>query len=383
MKLKKMPRQVIILGMVSFFTDIASEMLYPVAPIFLASLGASMALVGILEGAASVIAGVLKGYFGALSDKLGKRSIFVLLGYGLSGLIKPLPGFFPSVATVIASRLTDRIGKGVRTSPRDALLAGHAGENTGAVFGFHRSMDTLGAMLGPVAALLLLYFYPGNYALVYLAAILPSLGAIYFTFLVRDPAETTGKKREYSYRKFWSEAPSKYKLLLLLFTIFSFVNSSDVFLILKSRNLFNSDTMAIAGYIFFNFVYAFSSYPAGLLSDRIGKKYIFSIGLIIFSIVYFGFAFNSSQYLLWLLFAFYGFYSAATEGISKAWVSDLIKDTNRGSAIGLLNSLSSFGVMAGSAATGFLWDYYGASIPFMISGIVSLIIAIFILTAFD
>ena len=156
-KFKNIPRAVVILGLISFFTDFASEMLYPVTPIFLtAVLGSSMAVVGLIEGIAEVTAGFLKGYFGALSDKIGKRSIFVVIGYGISGIVKSLPGIIPHISTVLFSRVTDRIGKGIRTAPRDALLAGHSNNNTGAVFGFHRSMDTLGAVIGPLAALLLL-----------------------------------------------------------------------------------------------------------------------------------------------------------------------------------------------------------------------------------
>jgi MFS family permease len=163
MTVKGISRQVWILSLVSLFTDVASEMLYPVTPIFLASaIGSSMAAIGLIEGIAEVTAGVLKGYFGVLSDKLGRRSVFVKFGYGISAFVKPLPGILPGFAAVLFSRVTDRIGKGIRTAPRDALLAGYAEGNTGRVFGFHRSMDTLGAALGPVAALLLLKFFPGN-----------------------------------------------------------------------------------------------------------------------------------------------------------------------------------------------------------------------------
>ena len=186
-KFKNISRSVIILGLVSFFTDFASEMLYPITPIFLtAVLGASMSIVGLIEGIAEVTAGFLKGYFGTLSDRIGKRSIFVVIGYSLSGLVKSLPGLIATVPVVIFSRITDRIGKGIRTAPRDALLASYANGNTGAVFGFHRGMDTLGAVAGPLVALLLLYFFPGKYSWIYLFAIIPSLFAIGFTFVVKD-----------------------------------------------------------------------------------------------------------------------------------------------------------------------------------------------------
>lgn len=379
MKFKNITRPVVILGLISFFTDFASEMLYPVTPIFLTSvLGASMSLVGLIEGIAEVTAGLLKGYFGALSDKIGKRSIFIVIGYGLSGLMKSLPGIIVTVPAVIFARVADRIGKGIRTAPRDALLASYANGNTGAVFGFHRSMDTFGAVAGPIVAIVLLYLFPGEYSWVYLFALIPSLFAIGFTFVVKDnkTAAKSSKKKDYAH--FWKTSPREYKLLLIFLTLFSLVNSSDVFLILKSKQVAHSDTIAILGYVFYNLIYAFASYPIGILADKFGKKNTFIIGLIIFSAVYFGFAMNQNFYLVWLLFALYGIYAASTEGVSKAWVSDLVPDEFRGTAIGLLTMLSSFAVMIGSILAGFLWDGLGAQVPFLLSSIVSLIIAIFL-----
>ena len=375
----RIPRQVFILGMVSLFTDIASEMLYPVTPIFLtAVLGSSMAVVGIIEGIAEFIAGLLKGYFGNLSDKVGKRSVFIVIGYGLSAIAKPLPGIFQNIPTVLFSRVADRTGKGIRTAPRDALLGSHSNGNSGAVFGFHRGMDTLGAAIGPAAALVLLYYFPDNFQLIFLLAFVPSAIAVLFTILVKDkPIESKpGIKKNYS--SFWKSAPKSYKKLLVLITIFSLVNSSDVFLILKSRDISDSSTLAIFGYIFYNLVYAAASYPLGGLSDKYGKKKIFSLGLLIFSLVYFGFALVPEIELIWLLFALYGIYAASTEGISKAWISDLIPDEQRGSAIGLLTMLSSFSVMLGSFLTGILWDQFGSAIPFLLSAAVSLVIALLV-----
>jgi MFS family permease len=374
---KNISRSVVILGFISFFTDFASEMLYPVTPIFLTSvLGASMSLVGLLEGIAEITAGFLKGYFGSLSDKIGKRSIFVVIGYGLSGLVKSLPGLIVSVPAVIVSRIVDRIGKGIRTAPRDALLASYASGNTGAVFGFHRGMDTLGAVAGPITAIALLYFFPGKYSWLYLIALIPSIFAIGFTFVVKDTKGTIKSAKKKNYREFWKTSQREYKLLILFFTAFSFVNSSDVFLILKSKQIAQSDTTAILGYVFYNLIYAFASYPVGLLADKFGKKNIFIIGLIIFSVVYLGFGINQQFYFMWILFALYGIYAASTEGVSKAWISDLVPDEFRGSAIGLLTMLSSFAVMFGSFLTGVLWDNFGAQVPFLISSITSLFIAV-------
>jgi len=379
MKLK-ISKQVFILSMVSLFTDLASEMLYPVTPIFLTSvLGSSMAVVGLIEGIAEVTSGLLKGYFGILSDKLGKRSIFVVLGYGVSALSKPLPGIFQNIPVVLSSRVSDRIGKGIRTAPRDALLASYSNGNSGAVFGFHRAMDTFGAALGPVVALLLLNFYPNNFQLIFLAAFIPSVIAVIFTLMVKDNTTSSNMKSKKSYLEFWRSAPKEYKRVLILLTIFSLVNSSDVFLILKSQDITHSNSLAIFGYVFYNIIYAASSFPLGSLADKFGKRNVFSAGLMIFSLVYFGFAFLSNINLMWILFSLYGIYAASTEGVSKAWISDLIPDEQRGSAIGLLTMLSGFAVMLGSFFTGVLWDQFGSYLPFLISASISLVIAIFIL----
>lgn len=361
--------------MISFFTDFASEMLYPIVPLFLTvTLGASMAVVGVIEGIAAITSGLLKGYFGLLSDKLGKQSIFVKIGYGLSAIVKSIPGFFPFISSVVFYRTVDRIGKGIRTAPRDVLLSVEAKEqNSGAVFGFHRGMDTLGAVVGPLVALLILFFLPNNYRIIFLVAIIPSLSAIYLTFKVKDPAGTKKSIHKKHYKAFWKLAPPAYKRLLIIITVFSIANSSDVFLILKSKAVSGSDSTAILGYVFYNFIYAILSYPVGLLSDKFGKKNIFTFGIFIFAIVYFGFASNPSFIIIWLLFALYGLYSAATEGVSKAWISDLIKPGFKGTAMGLFNLVTSIALMLGSLLAGLLWDSFGSQIPFLISALVSLI----------
>jgi len=377
MLFKKFPRQVLILSFVSLFTDIASEMLYPVTPIFLtAVLGSSMAVVGLIEGIAEITAAFLKGYFGNLSDKIGKRSIFVVIGYTVSAIAKPFPGIFPNVSTVLASRTSDRVGKGIRTAPRDALLSSYAEGKSGAVFGFHRGMDTLGAALGPLLALLLLYFFNNNYQLIFILAFVPSAAAIALTLLVKDKPGATVTKGKANYSVFWKSASKEYKIILLLITLFSFVNSSDVFLILKSKLISDSNTIAILGYVFYNIVYASLSYPLGSLSDKFGKQKVYSFGLIVFSFVYLGFAFLTEFIFIWILFALYGTYTAATEGVSKAWISDLVSEEWRGSAIGLLTMFSGIAIMIGSVAAGILWDKFGSEVPFLISSTVSFIIAL-------
>lgn len=376
----RIPKSVWILGFISLFTDFASEMLYPVTPLFLATLGASMSIIGLIEGLAEITAGILKGLFGVISDKLNKRAVFVKIGYTLSGLIKPFPGFFPSVGVIVTSRIADRIGKGIRSVPRDALLASATKDNSGAIFGFHRGMDTFGAVVGPITALILLNFFPANYVLIYLLAIVPSIAAIIFAMSVKEKKiESTTKKNNFQLKFFWNSAPKQYKILLLILVLFSLVNSSDVFLILKTESVVSSDIYAILGYVFYNIVYASSSYKIGGLSDRFGKKKIFTIGMFVFSLVYLGFAFSQSFLPMLFLFGLYGLYASSTEGISKAWVADIVNPQFHGTAIGLITTLSSIGVMLGSVLAGFLWDQYGSTIPFLLSSIVSFIIALMLL----
>ena len=297
------------------------------------------------------------------------------MGYALSAISKPLPGLFPALSAVIASRISDRVGKGARTAPRDALLATYAEGQTGAVFGFHRGMDTLGAALGPVGALILLHFYPGEYTLIFLVAFAPSVIAVTFTLFVKDNPASFKKVTKRNYAEFWKAAPHQYKIILLLITLFSLVNSSDVFLILKSKDISNSASLAIWGYIFYNLIYASVSYPIGKYADKAGKKKVYIAGLYIFAGVYFGFALYPDIYFIWFLFALYGIYAASTEGVVKAWVSDLIPDEDRGSAIGLLTMCTSLSIMLGSFIAGVLWDAFGSIVPFMLSAVVSALVA--------
>ncbi len=381
MKFKfKIPRQVVILGLISFFTDFASEMLYPVVPIFLTSvLGASMSIVGLIEGVAEVLANLLKGFFGIISDKIKKRAIFVKTGYSLSALVKPLPGFFPYVSIVAIARSLDRIGKGIRTSPRDALIAAEANDkNKGTLFGFHRSLDTLGAVAGPLTALLILAITNENYRAVFYFSIIPSLGAIYFAFKTKDKFAGTVNKTFYNFKEFVKNSPSNIKRLLLLVTIFSLVNSSDVFLILRVKNIFASDSYAIWAYLFYNLIYAVFSFPAGILSDKFSKRIVFATGLLIFSIVYFLFATSVKLFVIAFAFVLYGFYSATTDGILKGWISDFIGETYRASAIGIFNLFMGIAMMLSSIITGILWDAFGPEIPFLISSVVSFIVGILV-----
>jgi len=369
---------------VSLFTDTASEMLYPIMPIYLKSIGFSVVLIGILEGIAEATAGLSKGYFGKLSDSSGKRVPFVQIGYALSTLSRPMMAVFTFPVWIFLARTLDRFGKGIRTGARDAILSDEATPQTkGKVFGFHRSMDTFGAVLGPSLALLYLYYNPQDYKTLFFVAFLPGLCAVSASLLLKDKARTVTEQKPatpfFSFLRYWKMGPPAYRKLvfgLLLFTLF---NSSDVFLLLKAKEVGLDDTMIIGVYIFYNLIYALFAFPMGILADKIGLKTIYILGLILFAMVYFGMALNTNRYLFFGLFALYGIYSAATEGISKAWISNITEKKDTATAIGTFSGLQSICAMLASSITGLVWFQFGATTAFIATAIVTTIVIIYFL----
>ena len=382
--MKYITRTVWILSLVSLLTDTASEMLYPIMPIYLKSIGFSIVLIGVLEGFAEAIAGLSKGYFGKKSDNLGRRLPFVQIGYGLSAISKPMMALFIFPLWIFFARTIDRIGKGVRTGARDAILSDEATAKTkGEIFGFHRSMDTLGAVIGPAMALIYLYFYPTDYKTLFLIAFIPGVFAVAASFMIKEKQRelSTAKPKTsfFSFLSYWKESPVLYRKLvtgLLLFTLF---NSSDVFLLLKLKQSGISDTMIIGIYIFYNLIYALFAYPLGIIADKVGMKKMFLIGLIIFSIVYFGMAFNTNLYLYFALFFLYGVYASATEGISKAWISNISDKKDTATAIGTFTAFQSICTMLASSLAGLIWYNFSATATFIISGIGTIGIIVYFL----
>lgn len=379
--MKYITRTVWILALVSLFTDVASEMLYPIMPIYLKTIGFSVLLIGILEGAAEATAGLSKGYFGKLSDTSGKRVPFIRWGYAFSAVSKPMMAIFIYPIWIFLARTMDRFGKGLRTGARDAMLSDEATPQTkGKIFGFHRSMDTLGAVIGPAFALIYLYFHPDNYKVLFLIAFGPGLLAILATFLLKDKKNYSSKTKPasfFSFLHYWKESPAIYRRVVIGLLIFALFNSSDVFLLLKIKQARFNDTMVIGVYIFYNLVYALTSFPIGVLGDRIGLKKIFIVGLVLFAIVYFGMAVNTNLYLFFAIFFLYGIYAAATEGISKAWISNITDKKDTATAIGTYTAFQSICTMLASSLTGLLWLKFNATVAFTITAVVTLIIVIY------
>jgi len=383
--MKYITRTILIISIVSFFTDVASEMLYPVMPIFLESIGFSAFLIGILEGVAEATAGLSKGYFGKLSDLKGKRVPFVQVGYALSTISKPLMVVSSFPIWIFFARTLDRFGKGIRTGARDAILSDESTpENKGKVFGFHRSLDTLGAVAGPAAALLFLYFNPEQYEILFLIAFIPGTIAVFVSLLInekkREPNETKSRAGFLSFLSYWKESPSQYRRLVVGLLVFTLVNSSDMFLLLKAKEAGFNDTYVIGMYIFYNFIYALFSFPLGILADKIGLKAVYIGGLAIFSMVYLGMAYASTIEHFFILFIGYGIFSAATEGISKAWISNISKKEDTATAIGTYTAFQSVCTMLASTTTGLIWMYFGSTQAFVFIAIVSILVAFYLVS---
>lgn len=366
--MKIINRTVLILSLVSLFADVASEMLYPVIPVYLKEIGFSVLLIGVLEGVANFIAGLSKGYFGKLSDEKGLRLPFVKLGYSFSALSKPMMAVFIYPLWIFFSRTIDRLGKGLRTAARDALLSQNATKETKArVFGFHRAMDTLGAAIGPTVALLFLILYPNQYKTVFLLAFIPGLISVALIFLLkekREPVSTLGKGNFFSFFKYWKVAPGDYKRLVIGLLLLALFNSSDLFLILKAKQITGSDQLTIGAYILYNVVFALASYPLGAIADKIGIKKVFFSGLVLFALVYFLFGITNSVAVIFSAFFIYGIYAAATEGITRAWITNMAHTSNTATAIGFYTSCESICTLLASIIAGAIWDGLGSSNTF-------------------
>lgn len=381
--MKAITRTVWVLSLVSLFTDTASEMLYPVMPLYLKSIGFSVVLIGILEGLAEATAGLSKGYFGKLSDHTGRRMPFVQWGYALSAVSKPLMALFIYPIWIFFVRTIDRLGKGLRTGARDALLSDEATPATkGRIFGFHRSMDTLGAVIGPLCALLYLQQHPHHYTSLFYFALLPGLLAVMCSLLLKDKNRKINKSADkihfFSFLNYWKHSPLLYKRLVIGLLMFTLFNSSDVFLLLKAKQAGLNDAQVIAIYIFYNLVYAVFAFPIGVLADKIGLRSIFLFGLSIFSIVYIGMATIKAQYLFYVLFFLYGIYAAATEGVSKAWISNITDRKDTATAIGTYSGFQSICTLLASSLAGFIWFKWGAMVTFLVTATATLAVIAYI-----
>lgn len=375
----KFSKNVWLLGCISLFADISSELLYPVLPLFLKEAGYSMLVLGMLEGIANVVAGVSKGYFGHRSDQLQQRAVFVKWGYGLSALGKMMMMGSPDLMRIFSGRITDRLGKGIRTAPRDSLLALESSPETrAAVFGFHRGLDTLGAAIGPSLALLWLWWMPGDYSTLFTIAFIPAVISLILAFRLKEKkvnAEVNSKTHVgfFSYFNYWKTSHASFRKFLFPLMLFALVNSPDVFLLMALNEAGFSDTAMIAVYILYNLLYALLAMPIGVWADKWGKINVMLIGVFLFALCYFGMAWMNSLLAFTILFAVYAFSISCLESVAKAVISNIVPTQERGQAIGFYTSVNSLGVLFAGVWTGWLWSIGGPQLVFSITAGVALI----------
>jgi len=369
---KKLKNNIVLLGMVSLFTDLSSQMIYPLIPEFLVSIGTKKAIIGAIEGIAESTASLLKPVFGRLSDKLKNRKLFIYLGYGLSAVSKPFLFFASSWPAVLTVKFFERIGKASRTPARDALISTSVdASKKGRAFGFHRAMDRIGAIGGPLIAMLILFFFKGNIRLVFLLSVIPAVMALFFIRFVKEtPLE---KKSGQSIRTKNSFRSAPFILFLTASIVFSLGNSSNAFLILKARETGLSIFLIPIIWIVYNIFCSLSSPIFGSLSDKIGRKPVILTSFICYSIIYYLFSISNSLWSVWVLFGAYGIYYGLSEGVFRAYIADLVSPGQRATAYGLFNTGIGLALFPASLIMGTLWDTFGSRWAFTASAIFSLI----------
>lgn len=381
MRLSYITKNILFLSLISFFTDVASEMLYPIIPLYLNSIGISVAGIGIIEGLAETLSAISKTYFGIWSDRIKKRKIFVLLGYALSALSKPLMIVFKNYLWLLLMRVSDRLGKGIRTAPRDALLSDESDfHNKGKVFGFHRSIDTFGAAVGPAITLVLISFYQWNYTNLFALSFVPGILAMLFSFLIAEKKKTRTQNSKKIQIKdlfaYWKISHYDFKIVSILLLIFYVFNSSDMLLLLKARYNNIHEQQVILLYIIYNISYAIFAFPFGWIGDKIGLKNTIAIGLLFFSGMYVGISLFKSLNEMIILFILYGIYSAAIEGNIKALLSNMAEPSHTSTAIGFFTTLQSFTFLISNSLAGWLWVSVHPDFPFILSGLIAFVIGI-------
>jgi MFS family permease len=372
-------RNVRVLSAVSFLQDAASELLYPLLPIYLTTvLGAPAAVVGAIEGVAEGAASLTKLAAGPLGDHFARRPL-IATGYGMAALGKVMVAAAAAWPGVLAGRVVDRLGKGVRGAPRDALLVVDVDDAArGRVFGFHRAMDTLGAVVGPLLGLAGYELLDHRIAPLLWVAVVPAVLSVALVFLVRE----TRRIQPVRTKIFASvgELPRRYWRVTAALVAFGAVNFPDALLLLRLNEIGFSVVQVILAYVTYNAVYAVSSYPAGLLADRIPRPAVFGIGLVFFAIGYAGLGLTTDAVAAWVLIGAYGLFAGCTDGVGKAWISSLVGTDQQGSAQGVFQGASGFAVLAAGLWAGFLWGADG-TLPLLISGIVGGVFAVVLLVA--
>ena len=379
--IRQIPRNVWMVGWVSFFMDVSSEMVYPLVPLFLSStLGISKSTVGLIEGLAEATASILKVFSGALSDRFGKNKLLMGLGYGVSTVSRPLLAMAGSWGMVLTGRMADRVGKGIRTAPRDAIIAlSTSPDRLGSAFGFHRTMDTVGAMVGPALALFLLALWPSDYRTVFWFSILPGIIAVLLIVFFISADERVPISRAPFTFSLHGFDPGFLRFMVVI-GLFSLGNSSNAFLILKAEQVGMSGGWISAVYLAFNAVYAVMSMPAGMVADRLGRRRIVIVGFGIFACVYAGVALATTRWHMAGLFVLYGFYMGLTDGVQRAYLATLVPDHRKATGFGLYHMVVGVAILPASVVAGALWDHIGPAAPFWFGAAMSALAMILFMT---
>jgi Sugar phosphate permease len=359
-------------GLTSFLTDTSVKMIYSIMPLFLLSIGASKTELSLIEGIAESTASVLKAISGWWSDRIGKNRPFMIIGYGITAIITPIYALAIAPLQILYLRFIERVGKGVRTAPRDSLIAGSAnGKDTGKNFGFHKAMDNSGAIIGPLLAFIILLAFPKDYRRVFVFAAIPAfLGVLSIIFFVKEAKK---KKEDLPGRIVLKDFSKRFYVFLLIAFVFTLGNSTDALLIVKADDIGINVTYIPLVYLIFNSVSVIFAVPMGMLSDKIGRERLIIFGYLLYSILYFGFGRTSVKGVIICLFALYGLYSAATDGIQKALVSDLIDKDKRGTGLGIYNAILGITLLPASLIAGVLYDKVNNSAPFYFGSAMALI----------
>ncbi len=373
-------RNVLALGLVSLFTDVSSEMIYPLLPLFLTSiLGAGQTFVGLVEGVAESAASLTKLGSGWLSDRLGQRKGLVVAGYTLSTLTRPLVAFALAPWHVLAVRFADRLGKGLRTSPRDALIAASTDAVIrGRAYGFHRSMDHLGAVAGPALAFGLLAMLGERLRMIFLLAAIP--GFLSVLILVLWVSEVQVERAASREPRRAARLDGQLIRFLLVVTLFTLGNSSDAFLLLRARDVGIAVAHLPLLWMFFHVIKAATGMPGGILSDLRGRRGAIIAGWLIYALAYLGFGAASHPWQIWALFAFYGLYFGLTEGVERALIADLVPAERQASAFGVYHFCIGIAALPSSLLMGYLYQRFGAGIAFTTGAILAALAALLLLT---
>jgi len=374
-KILGLERNIFFVGITSFLTDTTTKMIYAVMPLFLITLGASKTELSLIEGVAESTASIIKALSGWWSDKIRKNKPFMIIGYAFTIFLSPLFAFVNTPFQVLVIRFSERLGKGIRTAPRDSLIAASSEESSkGKSFGFHKAMDNSGAIIGPLLAAGILLLFPGNYRRVFLFAAIPGLlGLISVIYFVK---EAKNEKIKPLGRITFKDFSGKYYIFLFIAFIFTLGNSTDALLLVKASDIGIEAAFIPIIYLIFNAVSVIFAVPAGILSDKFGRERLIIFGYLLYSIIYFGFGKTNSKFVLIFLFALYGLYSAATDGVQKALVSDLIDKNKRGTGLGIYNCLLGFTLLPASVIAGLLYDNINNSAPFYYGSALALVAAV-------